>query len=815
VVSSTNPGAAYAPPTILVTRPSDDAAALSDMLEAAGFAVLAEPLLSIADIPPTPEQMAEDLEGVQALLFTSANGVRAFARHTKMRGVPAYCVGPATADAARLVGFSQVETAAGDVAALAALTTHSLSAEGGALFHAAGSDVTGDLAGRLRAAGFTVTKRALYKATMADALSAPARRAIAQGTIAAVVLFSPRTAVTFRRLLAGAELSDRAALMTAACLSEAVAAEINDLTWHNVLIANAPESADIVALLRESLTVRVRLDENVPDIAGKAVKIDAEQSDQKGGPANAQPIRTIVPNILPNRVTEGTSMSDDKKAGTPEPSDTPDSENAETGNPDTGTPAEGTPNADAVINAFGGIRPMANQLDVAVSTVQGWKTRNHIPENRWRDIIAAASAAGVDLGKLSAAAPQEGEAASPWGEGAAATDAEATQGTASPEDDAPTPEGDAPTADAAAKPASRDKPARDKPARAKPKPAPKSSGGGLALLIAAVAILAVLSEPYWRQQVDQILDPVLGKYVAKPAPAGGIDPAQVEALAQDIAALSGRIEDVAAKASDALQAGGDDQALSALNARIDDLENSEGDGGLTPAALAEARTALSSRIDEVEEAVTNSTGAQAMATLRDRVAALESLVQSQNARIEEVAKAPALKGAQQAATLIAVGSIQDALAAGRGFDAPLARVAQLDGQDAAIAEAVADLQPYAVGGLVTRAALIRRFNASSAEMHAALAGEGNWIEDSIGRITSLVSVRQTGESADRPAVSRAEGALSRGDLAGAVAALSEIEGDSAAAAKWLGDANARLQAEAAVATLRAAVTERLTIQAGG
>lgn len=35
-----------------------------------------------------------------------------------------------------------------------------------------------------------------------------------------------------------------------------------------------------------------------------------------------------------------------------------------------------------VIAAFGGLRPMASQLGVAASTVQGWKDRNKIPENR-------------------------------------------------------------------------------------------------------------------------------------------------------------------------------------------------------------------------------------------------------------------------------------------------------------------------------------------------------------------------------------------------------------------------------------------------
>ncbi|HOO50283.1 MAG TPA: mitofilin family membrane protein [Alphaproteobacteria bacterium] len=54
----------------------------------------------------------------------------------------------------------------------------------------------------------------------------------------------------------------------------------------------------------------------------------------------------------------------------------------------------------AIIEAFGGIRPMANKMNVAVTTVQGWKQRQSIPGNRRDDILAAAQAHNIDLGSL-------------------------------------------------------------------------------------------------------------------------------------------------------------------------------------------------------------------------------------------------------------------------------------------------------------------------------------------------------------------------------------------------------------------------------
>lgn len=56
--------------------------------------------------------------------------------------------------------------------------------------------------------------------------------------------------------------------------------------------------------------------------------------------------------------------------------------------------------AEAVIERFGGIRPMATKMGVPVTTVQGWKKRNLIPGNRRDDVMKAAQKHAVDLSGL-------------------------------------------------------------------------------------------------------------------------------------------------------------------------------------------------------------------------------------------------------------------------------------------------------------------------------------------------------------------------------------------------------------------------------
>lgn len=172
---------------LLITRPQEDAEPLAARLRELGHEVMIEPLLGIR----FHDQPIPDLTGVQGLLFTSANGVRALARLTARRDLPAWTVGDASAAAAREAGFTRVESAAGDVTKLAALVTARCDPAAGALFHAAASVLAGDLSGLLEAAGFTVRRAVLYEACTATALTPACREALAAGTLDAILLFSP------------------------------------------------------------------------------------------------------------------------------------------------------------------------------------------------------------------------------------------------------------------------------------------------------------------------------------------------------------------------------------------------------------------------------------------------------------------------------------------------------------------------------------------------------------------------------------------------------------------------------------------------
>lgn len=238
----------------LVTRPRADAKSLAEALAARGIEAIVEPLLEIhyRDAP------APDLVGVQAILCTSANGVRALARLTDERRVPLFAVGDASAARAREAGFARVESAGGSLDDLVRLARDRLHPAEGRLLHVAGSDVAGDLAGALRADGFAVDRVVLYEARPVAGLSAACVRALTTGTIDFALFFSPRTALIFTRLAERAGLAEAVGSLAAISISEGADAGLGALSFRERHIAERPDQPALLAALDRVLADRRR-----------------------------------------------------------------------------------------------------------------------------------------------------------------------------------------------------------------------------------------------------------------------------------------------------------------------------------------------------------------------------------------------------------------------------------------------------------------------------------------------------------------------------------------------------------------------------
>jgi uroporphyrinogen-III synthase len=231
-------------PLIVVTRPQAEAETLALKLKALGYRPLVEPLLEIVplavSLPP--------LEPYRALVFTSANGVRAFADLSAVRHLPVYAVGGATSAALRLAGFALIHEADGDAAALAEMIGKSIPAYT-SILHLSGTVVAQDIAPLLAGRNIVVDRASLYEARPVTTLSPFLIEALYACTVKGVLLFSARTARVFATLLVEHGLMEVAGSISVYCLSSAVAAKIAHIPWKHIGIAAKPTSESLLTQL--------------------------------------------------------------------------------------------------------------------------------------------------------------------------------------------------------------------------------------------------------------------------------------------------------------------------------------------------------------------------------------------------------------------------------------------------------------------------------------------------------------------------------------------------------------------------------------
>ncbi|HEX4370418.1 MAG TPA: uroporphyrinogen-III synthase [Rhizomicrobium sp.] len=228
---------------ILVTRPREDGEEIARRLAAMGHQTLLAPLLSVKFLDGAPL----DLAGIQAVLVTSANGVRALARRTPNRRPAIFAVGAQTATAARDAGFLRVQSAAGDAATLAQAVARWADPRAGVLLHASGEEAGNALCERLTARGFQARHEILYRMEKVARLPEQTVQAIRQGEVDAALFFSPKSAVLFAECVTRDDLAtDR---LIAICISANTATAFEKLTFAEIRVAAAPNQDALLACL--------------------------------------------------------------------------------------------------------------------------------------------------------------------------------------------------------------------------------------------------------------------------------------------------------------------------------------------------------------------------------------------------------------------------------------------------------------------------------------------------------------------------------------------------------------------------------------
>lgn len=580
-----------------------------------------------------------------------------------------------------------------------------------------------------------------------------------------------------------------------------------------------------------------------------------------------------------------------------------------------GDAAESSRGVAAIIERFGGIRPMASKLNLAVSTVQGWKERDTIPVSRQDQIIEISDQLGLGLTR------QDFRGLSPEG-ARQALEGETDDGSGVGGGEHVPEVVKVSDTDAAGEAGN------DSAAEGAPTPIVVRKGGKAAMGVALLALLCgvgALTQPLWFGAVKphlpaalvpdaeggassmavsqferrlQALETAPPPEMPKPPSAAEVSASVIKQLERGaVGQVEGRIakleEQVAAlrNAASALPREGESQdpatisaltsAISGLAARMDGVEDTidameataqagetEADNASAEAAAAASeaaeaqRAALEQRIADLSDALNTlqentqkererlaaletalqedtsalkENTAQGLDKLEEQIKGLEQLVRVQNrsdrlTSLEEQQRKLAVDLAalevaansgmsKDALFLLAVGQLRTAMDAGRAFAQELESVVVMLPEADPLRERLNTVRPDAAKGVPSLLQLRERFPgvARSVVQVAAVPEDGTLVDQAMGRMEELVTIRRVGPgvtgSSPEALVGRAEARLAEGDLAGAVELVSQLQGQAGKMAEdWLNKARATLEAQALAADLTNAALRRV---AGG
>ena len=426
--------------------------------------------------------------------------------------------------------------------------------------------------------------------------------------------------------------------------------------------------------------------------------------------------------------------------------------------------------SERLIQRFGGIRPMANKLEVPVTTVQGWKKRGAIPATRLADLRLAAQRHGIKLDEAELEAVGRSDdrpVAAPVKEqpAAEARSAPIPVNTPLPVDPVLPHVAEAvPPFELAVEP--------EPDAGAAPGAMPERLSAARERLVSVQAAMANASQ----------------RFVVSGATRLSIAAALVALIGAGIAVWSPPATTVTTASGTAVSP--------ASERRIGDLESKVARVALEQGSQA---TAIGKQITALDSRLSQAATRQSAEELAERIAVLERDLPALQQRVaSQGIGAPAL------GVLLAATQLRGVLATSTPFVNELAAFRLTGFNDPALRQALDAIGGRGASGIATEAWLIGRFSTVQTNILRA-ASIGNpaariadvfldTLSDWLPPLYRLTGVSEG--AAPRAIADRAEAAMAAGDFPRAVDILGELSGLSAeVAAPWLAEARARVVAD--------------------
>ena len=222
---------------ILLTRPLEDSREMILKFQSLGHNVSHIPLINIKGIKYEDLNFSE----FKGIIFTSSNAIKFLDTKPIDKKINCFCVGSATENKAKSIGFQNVFAAEGNVNNLKELILQNFNTLDGKMLYVSGEVISNELDQKLISEGYNVKRIINYTANPVKKFDNEFIEKLKLKMPKIVYIYSQNSAISFLNLIKSYQLEKFWMNTNLMCISEKTSAILNEIKWKKIFLFNPGE----------------------------------------------------------------------------------------------------------------------------------------------------------------------------------------------------------------------------------------------------------------------------------------------------------------------------------------------------------------------------------------------------------------------------------------------------------------------------------------------------------------------------------------------------------------------------------------------
>ena len=222
---------------ILLTRPLEDCSEMISRFQSLGNQVSHLPLLNVEKV----NYLNINFSDYKGIIFTSANAIKFLDLKKIEKKILCFCVGNATENKARNLGFQNVIAADGNVENLKELILRNFDKKNGKLIYVSGETVSVNLDEQLDNEGYSVKRIINYRTNFNKKFDQKFVNELKLKIPDIVYIYSQNSASSFLNFIKVYQLESQWMNTNLMCIGEKTSAILNEIKWKKIFLFNPGE----------------------------------------------------------------------------------------------------------------------------------------------------------------------------------------------------------------------------------------------------------------------------------------------------------------------------------------------------------------------------------------------------------------------------------------------------------------------------------------------------------------------------------------------------------------------------------------------